>query len=62
MGSNKPFSRLLISQTIKVILCLFALIVAYLFALNGRYSYTGGLIYFDKWTNTMVKKHVEQEN
>lgn len=37
MGSNKPFSRFLISQTIKVLLCLFALIVAYLFALNRRF-------------------------
>lgn len=48
MGSNKPFSRFLISQTIKVLLCLFALIVAYLFALNRRFIKDDEGYYFDK--------------
>lgn len=37
-------------QTIKALLFLFALIVAFLFALNGRYSHAVGAAYFDKWT------------
>ncbi len=59
MGSNKPFSRFLISQTIKVLLCLFALIVAYLFALNGRFIKDDEGYNFDKWTQTIVEPPVE---
>lgn len=58
MGSNKSFSRLLITQTIKVLLLLLALIIAFLFALNGRYSHVGGLLYFDKWTKEIKEYEV----
>ncbi|MCD7714487.1 MAG: hypothetical protein LUI08_06150 [Prevotella sp.] len=30
------------------------LAVAYLFALNGRYSHIGDTYYFDKWTQKIV--------
>lgn len=33
---------------------MFALIVAYLFALNGRYIKTGSGEFFDKWTKTLI--------
>lgn len=46
----KRFTRPQITQTIKVLFFAFALIVAYLFALNGRYNHIGGYLYFDKWT------------
>lgn len=62
MGSNKPFSQLLITQTIKVLFFAFALIVAYLFALNGRFIKDDEGYYFDKWTQTIVEPPVEQEN
>lgn len=35
---------------IKVLLVVLTLIVAFLFALNGRYTKINGSYYFDKWT------------
>lgn len=50
MDINKLFTFPHISKVIKVLLFVSVLIVAFLFALNGRYSHVGGLLYFDKWT------------
>lgn len=48
---KKPVSRNIFSKTIKVLLCIFALIIAYLYALNGRYiGDTDNTIIFDTWT------------
>lgn len=52
---NKPFRATLITQTIKVLFFVFALIVAFLFALNGRYMMIDDEYYFDKWTKTMLE-------
>lgn len=42
-------------------LMVLALIVAYLFALNGRYVKLDDDYYFDKWTKTMLEiQRVEQ--
>lgn len=43
---------------IKVLFFVFALIVAYLLALNGRYNHIGGYLYFDKWTKEARKYEV----
>lgn len=56
MDINKLFTFPHISKVIKVLLFVSVLIVAFLFALNGRYSHVGGLLYFDKWTKE-IKKH-----
>lgn len=45
------------SQMIKVLFLILALIVAYLFALNGRYLMIDEDYYFDKW-----KKEVREVN
>jgi len=58
MNSNKRFTRIQITQTIKVSFFVFVLIVAFLFALNGRYSHVGGLLYFDKWTKEIKEYEV----
>ena len=50
MDINKLFTFPHILKVIKVLLFVSVLIVAFLFALNGRYSHVGGLLYFDKWT------------
>ncbi len=52
MNPNKRFTRTQITQTIKVLFFMFALIVAYLFALNGRYIKIEDDKFFDKWTKT----------
>ncbi len=39
---------------IKVLFFMFALIVAYLFALNGRYIKIEDDKFFDKWTKTLI--------
>lgn len=58
MDINKLFTFPHISNVIKVLLFVSVLIVAYLFALNGRYSHVGGLLYFDKWTKEIKKYEV----
>lgn len=55
---NKPHRSIQITQTIKVSFFVFVLIVAFLFALNGRYSHVGGLLYFDKWTKEIKEYEV----
>lgn len=54
MNPNKRFTRTQITQTIKVLFFMFALIVAYLFALNGRYIKIEDDKFFDKWTKTIL--------
>lgn len=46
---NELFSKNDISQTIKVLFLILALIVAFLFALNGRYMMIDEDYYLDKW-------------
>ena len=58
MDINKLFTFPHISKVIKVLLFVSVLIVAFLFALNGRYSHVGGLLYFDKWTKEIKKYDV----
>lgn len=58
MDINKLFTFPHISKVIKVLLFVSVLIVAFLFALNGRYSHVGGLLYFGKWTKEIKKYEV----
>ena len=58
MDINKLFTFPHISKVIKVLLFVSVLIVAFLVALNGRYSHVGGLLYFDKWTKEIKKYEV----
>lgn len=51
---NKPFASLFSLRTIKALFLVFALIVAYLYALNGRYTQASKSAYFDKWTKTLL--------
>lgn len=51
---NKPHRAIEISKTIKVSFLVLALIIAYLFALNGRYIKASADEYFDKWTKTII--------
>ena len=46
-NSNKRFTRI-------VLVFVFALIVAFLFALNGRYMQVSDDEFFDKWTKTII--------
>lgn len=55
MNQNKPHSRILFSQAIKILFLVLALFVVYLFALNGRYIKIDDEYYFDKWTKTMLE-------
>lgn len=55
MIANKRFTRIQISQTIKVLFFAVALIIAFLFALNGRYMKVDDEYYFDKWTKTILE-------
>ena len=52
--NNKHYS-VSVLQAIKVLLLVLALIVAYLFALNGRYIQVDDEYYFDKWTKSMLE-------
>lgn len=49
MSQDNPHTRISASQTIKVLFFVLALIVAFLFALNGRYMMIDDDYYFDKW-------------
>ncbi len=46
---NKPIRRLSAMQMIKVLFAVLALIVAYLFSLNGRYVKVDDDLIMDKW-------------
>ena len=58
MDINKLFTFPHILKVIKVLLFVSVLIVAFLFALDGRYSHVGGLLYFDKWTKEIKEYEV----
>ena len=49
-ATNKPSGRIFFARTAKVLFLVLMLVIAYLFALNGRYSHTDQDLYFDKWT------------
>lgn len=53
-SQNKPHRATIIIRTIKVSVLIFALIVAPLFALNGRYVEVGDYEFLDKWTKTII--------
>jgi hypothetical protein len=55
MATNERLTHIQISQTIKVLFFAVALIIAFLFALNGRYMKVDNEYYFDKWTKTMLE-------
>lgn len=48
-GYKKPSTRISASRVIKVLFLVLALIVAFLFALNGRYMMIDDDYYLDKW-------------
>lgn len=56
MSHNKPHTHISTSQVIKLLLFVLAMIVAYLFALNGRYCSTGAdtVVMFDKWKKEWI--------
>ena len=53
-NENNPHLRHTFFQTIKVLILIFALLISFLFALNGRYHTHREGIYFDKWTKTII--------
>lgn len=54
MSQNKDHARILFSRVGELLFLTFALIIAYLFALNGRYIQIDDELYFDKWTKTHI--------
>lgn len=54
MTTNKPHTRISTSQAIKVLFVILAFIIAFLFALNGRYTKVSADEFFDKWTKTII--------
>lgn len=54
MVSNVHSRKNNIYNIMRLLLCIIALVIAYLFALNGRYIKDGDYCYFDKWTKTML--------
>lgn len=55
MTQNKTNRRSQIAWTMTVLFLVFSLIVAFLFALNGRYEKIDDEYYFDKWTRTILE-------
>lgn len=47
IGTNKAIQK----YVIKALVAIAIFVLAFLFAINGRYSHTGESLYFDKWTN-----------
>lgn len=55
MTKDKSHIHITISQTIKVLFLILMLIVAFLFALNGRYAPVGERgLFMDKWTKRLI--------
>lgn len=50
MASNKSDKHYIL----KILFFALALVLAYLFALNGRYIKVDYEVYFDKWTRQMI--------
>lgn len=61
MEPNKTDKRSHIASAIKVLFLVFALIVAYLFALNGRYMMIDENVYFDKWHKKLIDVQIYEE-
>lgn len=55
MRKNKQFSNIQIDKTMKALFVVIALIIMYLFALNGRYSKIEYNVYFDKWKCCIIE-------
>lgn len=53
-NKNKPNLSDAIFQTTKALILIFALLISFLFALNGRYHVHNEGMYFDKWTKTII--------
>lgn len=51
---SKVFRADVIFKSIKLLILLFALFIAFLFALNGRYKSYDYDVHFDKWTKTIL--------
>lgn len=54
MNQDKSHTRIFVSQTIKVLFFVFALIIAFLFALNGRYMVVDEDFILDKWKKEVI--------
>ena len=55
MNHNNPYRNTQIAGIIKSVFLVIVLVVAYLFALNGRYIQVDDDYYFDKWTKTIIE-------
>lgn len=55
MCRNGSLKKTLIPGIVKGIFLVLVLIIAYLFALNGRYIQVDDDYYFDKWTKSMLE-------
>lgn len=47
--------EMIIYRVIKIILIVIALVILYLFALNGRYEKVYGPVFFDKWGKVLIE-------
>lgn len=54
MCRNDSHKNTLVSGIVKGVFLVIALVIAYLFALNGRYIQEDDGVYFDKWTKSIV--------
>lgn len=55
MNHNNPYRNIQIAGIVKGVFLVIALVIAYLFALNGRYIQVDDDYYFDKWTKSMLE-------
>lgn len=55
MNHNNLYRNTQIAGIVKGVFLVIALVIAYLFALNGRYIQVDDDYYFDKWTKSMVE-------
>lgn len=51
--------KVIVQAALAVIVCVSALYVAYLYALNGRYIYTKERIVFDKWEKCYIQPQID---
>ena len=61
MKLDKSISIFQIKFWIKAFLVAIVLIIAYLFALNGRYSHVRGVVFFDKWEQKCIRFNIVNE-
>ena len=55
MNHNNLYRNTQIAGIVKGVFLVIALVIAYLFALNGRYIQVDDDYYFDKWTKSMLE-------